>query len=167
MTEFTSEWIAGAREVVGNDDASPSGQIAFIALDEIERLQARVQELEHYEKLLHEWVHERVEGLDNLEEIEKMVRLVDDINRKNAGVACGWCNETFDTKDEIKQHAMTCKDNPLAQRIIRLQTLIENLFMFLENDRLVRAHASQMSEFINEYRNIKASLPNPPKDGEG
>ena len=39
MTEFTAEWIAKAREVVGNDDASPSGQIAFIALDHIERLQ--------------------------------------------------------------------------------------------------------------------------------
>ena len=46
MTEFTPEWIAGAREVVGNDAASPSGQIAFIALDHIERLQKRVQELE-------------------------------------------------------------------------------------------------------------------------
>ena len=47
MTEFTPEWIAGAREVVGNDDASPSGQIAFIVLDHIERLQARVAELEN------------------------------------------------------------------------------------------------------------------------
>ena len=47
MTEFTPEWIAGAREVVGNDAASPSGQIAFIALDHIERLQARVAELEN------------------------------------------------------------------------------------------------------------------------
>ena len=47
MTEFTPEWIAGARKVVGNDAASPSGQIAFIALDHIERLQAeRIEELE-------------------------------------------------------------------------------------------------------------------------
>jgi len=46
MTEFTPEWIAGAREVVGNDAASPSGQIAFIALDHIERLQKRIAELE-------------------------------------------------------------------------------------------------------------------------
>jgi hypothetical protein len=46
MTEFTPEWIAGAREVVGNDAASPSGQIAFIALDHIERLQKRIEELE-------------------------------------------------------------------------------------------------------------------------
>lgn len=46
MTEFTPEWIAGAREVVGNDAASPSGQIAFIALDHIEQLQKRVEELE-------------------------------------------------------------------------------------------------------------------------
>ena len=56
MTEFTSEWIAGAREVVGNDDASPSGQIAFIALDHIEHLQKRVEEVEdnreHIERLL-------------------------------------------------------------------------------------------------------------------
>ena len=137
-----------------------------LAVREIERLRKRVHELEHYEKLLHEWAHERVERLDNLEEIEKMVRLVDDINRKNAGVACGWCNETFDTKDEIKQHAMTCKDNPLAQRIIRLQTLIESLFVFLEKDRLVRAHANEMAEFIKEYRDIKPNLPQPPQEEE-
>lgn len=43
-----------------------------------------------------------------------------------------------------------------AQRIIRLQTLIESLFVFLEKDRLVRAHANEMAEFIKEYRNIKA-----------
>ena len=46
MTEFTPEWIAKAREVVGNDAASPSGDIAFKALDEIERLKARIEELE-------------------------------------------------------------------------------------------------------------------------
>ena len=50
MTEFTPEWIAGAREVVGNDDASPSGQIAFIVLDHIECLQARVAELEEQQR---------------------------------------------------------------------------------------------------------------------
>ena len=55
MVEFTPEWIAGAREVVGNDDASPSGQIAFITLDHIERLQARVEELnERNHKLISE-----------------------------------------------------------------------------------------------------------------
>lgn len=155
MTEFTKEYIRSVR-MCSYLIEPPASEVIEHLCDEIERLQARVQELEHYEKLLHEWVHNRVEELDNLEEIEKMVRLVDDINRKNAGVACGWCNETFDTKDEIKQHAMTCKDNPLAQRIIRLQTLIESLFVFLEKDRLVRAHANEMAEFIKEYRNIKA-----------
>lgn len=54
MTEFTSEWIAGAREVVGNDDASPSGQIAFIALDHIEHLQKRIAELEAQQR----WIHQ-------------------------------------------------------------------------------------------------------------
>ena len=51
MTEFTPKWIAGAREVVGNDAASPSGDIAFKALDEISRLQARVTELEAERKV--------------------------------------------------------------------------------------------------------------------
>jgi len=148
MTEFTKEWIAKARNAC-IFFGEPATTEFRKALDEIERLQAeneklkskattndfillelndmlkekqqRVQELEHYEKLIQEWVRDKVEGLDNLEEIEKMVRLVDDINRKNAGVSCGWCNETFDTKDEIKQHALTCKDNPLAQRIAELE----------------------------------------------
>jgi hypothetical protein len=53
MTEFTPECIAGARKVVGNDAASTSGRIAFIALDHIERLQKRVDELEIYNKDFH------------------------------------------------------------------------------------------------------------------
>ena len=58
MKEFTTEWIAGAREVVGNDAASTSGQIAFITLDHIERLQARVQELEAEREQTCEWKQE-------------------------------------------------------------------------------------------------------------
>ena len=72
----------------------------------------------------------------------------------------------FETREEVKEHLLICKSNPLNEYIQRYEKLITGLFAFLENDRLARAHANQMAEFINEYRNIKASLPQPTKDGE-
>jgi len=64
MTEFTPEWIAGAREVVGNDAASPSGQIAFIALDHIEQLQKRVEELEKENNRISVLLHNEMSQLE-------------------------------------------------------------------------------------------------------
>jgi len=93
------------------------------ALDEISRLQARVQELEHYKRLNEEWVHEKVEGLTTLEEIEKMVKLSDRLQREQAvnKIICGWCDAKFYTKEQITKHLLKCNDNPLVKQIKELE----------------------------------------------
>ena len=94
MTEFTSEWIVGARDVVGNDDASPSGQIAFIALDHIERLQAERDQV-------CEWIKTRIgkqAGLHNHFYISciKENRLCDDIEV----TYCKYCGKKVEYVEE-------------------------------------------------------------------
>ena len=104
---------------------------------EISRLNKRIAELEHYKRLNEEWVHEKVEGLTTLEEIEKMVMIADKLNKSNASIRCGWCDAEFDTRDQVKEHAYECKDNPLSKDIHRYQKLITNLFVFLEDRKSV------------------------------
>ena len=91
------------------------------ALDHIEQQAKRIEELEHYKRLNEEWVREKVEGLTSFEEIEKMVMIADKLNKSNASIRCGWCDAEYDTRDQVKEHAFNCKDNPLAQRIAELE----------------------------------------------
>jgi len=139
-------------------EASENDLVLIEVNEMLKKTQARVQELEHYKRLNEEWVHEKVEGLTTLEEIEKMAELAEKLSRKYAKewIHCGWCKEKFETREEVKEHLLICKSNPLNEYIQRYEKLIVNLFSFLERDRLVRAHAKEMSEFIQEYRNIKA-----------
>jgi|GEM_PF-4415421 len=44
MKELTKEWIDGAREVVGKDKATVSGQIVLGVLEDLERLIYEVKE---------------------------------------------------------------------------------------------------------------------------
>jgi hypothetical protein len=86
-------------------------------------LDARCAELEHYERLKNEWVKEKVEGLTTFEEIEKMVKLSDRLQREQAinKIICGWCGAKFDTKEQVKEHLLKCNDNPLVQQIKELE----------------------------------------------
>lgn len=138
-----------------SDQSQKRLENAQVSTDRIIALEGKIRELEHYKRLNEEWAHEKVDGLTTFEEIEKMVMIADRINKSNASVRCGWCDAEFETRDEVKEHAYGCKDNPLAQRIEKYNHLIVNLFSFLERDRLVRSHAKEMSEFIQEYREIK------------
>ena len=155
MTMFERDFVERLESVIGWKPISESHSIADAILNEFMRLNKHIAELEHYKRLNEEWVHEKVEGLTTFEEIEKMVMIADKLNKSNASIRCGWCDAEFDTRDQVKEHAYGCKDNPLAQRIEKYNQLIVNLFSFLERDRLVRAHAKEMSEFIQEYREIK------------
>ena len=163
--KFTKEFIEKQRKTGTMSKASLADKYNK-ALDHIERQAERIEELEHYKRLNDEWVKERVEGLNTFEEIERMVELAEKLGRKYAKewIHCGWCKEKFETREEVKEHLLICKSNPLNKYIQRYENLITNLFVFLERDRLVRAHASQMSEFIKEYRDIKADIPQPPQE---
>jgi hypothetical protein len=44
MKDFTKEWIDGAREVVGKDKATVSGQIMLGVLEDLERLIYEIKE---------------------------------------------------------------------------------------------------------------------------
>ena len=132
-----------------------NGTGVYLTPEKCNELSKLFSELEHYKKLNNEWVKEKIEGLNTFEEVEKMVELADKIAKENAMIVCGWCNEKFETYDQIKQHALGCKENPLVQRIEKYNHLFEKLFIFLEDHRLVRAHAKEMLIFNLEYRGIK------------
>ena len=102
-------------------------------------LDARCAELEHYERLSHEWVKEKVEGLNTFEEVEKMVKLAENINRESAKeiIYCGWCKAEFNTVKEIKQHAVICNDNPLVKRLAEFEDFARD-FIELEYDNVLR-----------------------------
>jgi hypothetical protein len=102
-------------------------------------LDARCAELEHYERLSHEWVKEKVEGLNTFEEVEKMVELAERLNNENATnkIFCGWCKAEFNTVDEIKQHAVICNDNPLVKRLAEFEDFARD-FIELEYDNVLR-----------------------------
>jgi hypothetical protein len=53
------------------------------------------------------------------------------------------------------EDALTATIAQKDAEIKKYRYLIENLFAFLEQDRLVRAHAKEMSAFIQEYRGIR------------
>ena len=95
--------------------------------DEAVRLEKRGEYLEQYEKLNHEWVKEKVEGLNTFEEVEKMIMLAERLNKSNLSIRCGWCDAEFETREQVKEHAYGCEDNPLTQRIAELEN---------ENNRL-------------------------------
>ena len=146
MNEFTPEWIEEIRNTI-NVLHPPMEGIIKLALDEIARLKARVQELEHYERLQHEWVKEKIEGLNTFEEIEKMFELADKVSKQLAIpiIHCGWCIAEFETQDEVREHLLTCKDNPLAQRIAELECQLKSKQIVIESkEQTIREFAEKM-----------------------
>ena len=72
MKLFTKTWIKKARQIVGNDDASPSGDIAFKALDEIERQRERIEELEKEKQAVwKEWLEKMEKKWDEEDKQER------------------------------------------------------------------------------------------------
>jgi hypothetical protein len=90
--QLRREWIVGARKVVGNDKASVSGQIAFIALDEMERLQAQaitkqleieqLQQLKISNQILIERMQETIDNaIDNEQVYEIRIASFDQVKK--------------------------------------------------------------------------------------
>ena len=101
-------------------------------------LDKRLAEFEHYKKLSEEWVKEKVDGLTTFEEIEKMVQLADRLSKEKAMIECGWCGEKYETRDQIKQHALSCKNNPVAQRLADFERLANEFVQFKAPDHMCR-----------------------------
>lgn len=103
-------------------------------------MDARCAELEYYEKLSHEWVKEKVEGLTTVEEIEKMVELAERLNRQSAKeiIYCGWCKAEFDTKIEVQKHLIKCNKNPLVKRLVSLEQVCREFVTYQYPDAMCR-----------------------------
>jgi len=107
-------------------------------------LDEKCAELEHYKKLSDEWVKEKVDGLNTFEEIEKMAQIVGRINEESVLIACGWCGAKYETRDQIKQHALSCKDNPVARRLADFEHLAEEFAQFKAPDHFCRLRFIQL-----------------------
>jgi hypothetical protein len=115
-------------------------------------LDARCAELEYYEKLSHEWVKEKVEGLTTFEEVEKMVDLAERLNRQSAKeiIHCGWCKAEFDTKIEVQKHLIKCNKNPLVKRLVSLEQVCREFVAYQYPDAMCRERIKEVLSECDE-----------------
>ena len=119
-------------------------------------LDGKCAEYEHYKKLNDEWVNEKIKGLNTFEEIERMVKLAERLNKESAKeiIHCGWCKAEFDTKVEVQKHLIKCDKNPLVKRLAEFENMARDFVEYRAPDHVCRMHFEMMlKNVMNRRRN--------------